>query len=103
MFGFRGNRWLGTAKQATGVRPPGGWWTAFAVAVAAFVVAGPVSPHTAGASDGPQEVAAKRTQKSVTVRNPDGSFTTSLYAAPVNYSDRQGNWQPISSKIVPAQ
>ncbi|HEX6700013.1 MAG TPA: DNRLRE domain-containing protein [Gaiellaceae bacterium] len=92
---------IGKARQAAEVRPPGGWATAIAVAVAAFVVAGPVAPRPAGASAAAQDV-VKRTQKSVTYRNGDGSFTTSLYAAPVNYRDRQGRWQPISSKLVPA-
>src|SRR5205809_6824341 len=99
---IRGRGLVGRAAQGTGLRPPGGWWTAVAVAVAAFVVAGPVSPRIAGASDGPQELIAKRTATSETFRNADGTFTTSAYATPVHYLDPSGAWQKIDSTLVPS-
>ena len=102
MFRIRGRDLVGRAAQGTGLRPPGGWWTAVAVAVAAFVVAGPVSPRIAGASDGPQELVAKRTATSETFRNPDGTFTTSAYAAPIHYLDASGSWQKIDSTLDPS-
>jgi hypothetical protein len=39
---------------------------------------------------------------STTVENPDGSFTTTLYTAPVNYQGEDGDWHPISSTLVPS-
>jgi RHS repeat-associated protein len=101
---IRGRGLAGRTTQGTGLRPPGGWWTAVAVAVAAFVVAGPVSPRVAGASasDAPQELVAKRTATSETFRNPDGTFTTSAYATPIHYLDASGAWQKIDSTLVPS-
>jgi RHS repeat-associated protein len=50
----------------------------------------------------PVELPELRTARSRTVRNPDGSFTASLYSSRVNYRDAQRQWQPISSRLVRA-
>ena len=107
MFGIRGTRGVASRMvHAVRLRAQSGGWSrtatvAAVAAVAAVVVAGPVPSGRAGGSDAGGVV--KRTEKSITVRNGDGSFTTSLYAAPVNFRDAQGHWQPISSKLVPAE
>ena len=46
------------------------------------------------------ELADRRTRYSKTSFNKDRTFTTSIYAAPINYLDAQGNWQPIDSRLV---
>jgi RHS repeat-associated protein len=72
------------------------------VALATLLVPS-ILPFMGSGSPQRRELPERRTQKSVTYLNSDGSFTTSLYAQPVNYRDRQGHWQPISSKLVPAE
>ena len=35
-----------------------------------------------------------------TTRNPDGTYTTELYSAPVQYQDSNGHWRDIDSTLV---
>ena len=46
-----------------------------------------------------REITSQRTEKSLTFKNKDGSFTKRLYASPVNYKDADGKWQKIDTKI----
>ncbi len=48
-----------------------------------------------------QELPDERTATSRTFRNPDGSFTTQFFTAPINY-EQHGEWRPISSDLIPA-
>src|SRR5215831_8306651 len=48
------------------------------------------------------EQADRRTGTSVTRFNADHTFTTTVYAAPVNYLDSHGRWQPIDSTLGPS-
>jgi RHS repeat-associated protein len=73
---------------------------AVVAAIAAIVVAGPVAPRKAGASDAAVELVGKRTATSETFRNADGTFTTSAYATPIHYLDASGAWQKIDSTLV---
>ena len=50
----------------------------------------------------PSELVGQRTATSRTFDNHDGTYTTSLYSGPVHYRDGQGQWQPISSAVVPS-
>jgi hypothetical protein len=52
-----------------------------------------------GAQPGAVEVPERRTRTSATYRNPDGSFTTSVFVGPINYRDTRGRWQPIESEL----
>jgi RHS repeat-associated protein len=108
VFRIRGSRsderrsFLSRFRQATGLeRPTAGWPMTMALAAAAFVVAGPMSPRTEGASEAAvQELVGQRTATSETFRNDDGSFTTSAYAAPIHYLDNAGKWAKIDSTLV---
>ncbi|MCW2987405.1 MAG: sugar-binding protein, partial [Solirubrobacterales bacterium] len=48
------------------------------------------------------ELEGKRTATSQTFRLPDGSRETRIYAAPINFKDAQGDWQPIKEGLEPA-
>ncbi|MCZ7525157.1 MAG: PA14 domain-containing protein [Acidimicrobiia bacterium] len=41
-----------------------------------------------------------RDEKTDTYRNEDGSFTTLVHAAPVNWQDASGEWQPIDVRLA---
>src|SRR4051794_26213813 len=56
----------------------------------------PAAAHKPAAAD-------QRTRHSVIHKNTNGSFTTRLSAEPINYRDGKGTWQPIDSRLVPAQ
>lgn len=51
--------------------------------------------------DEPGEVVERRTEDSRTFATEDGRFETVFYAAPVNYQDANGDWQPIDNRLVP--
>ncbi|HEU5269772.1 MAG TPA: hypothetical protein VFU36_07600, partial [Jatrophihabitans sp.] len=74
---------------------------ALAAGVASAVAAPPPAAHAAGSH--PLATPDQRTRHSVTHRNANGSFTTTVSAEPMNYRDGKGNWQPIDSRLVPAQ
>jgi RHS repeat-associated protein len=74
-------------------------------AAAATVVRPELSPFRGAeaADDISVGVDVRRTATSRTVRNSDGSFTTTLFSGPAFYRDSASRWQPISSRLVPAQ
>ncbi len=41
-----------------------------------------------------------QTETAETTRNPDGSYTTEIHSAPVQYEDSSGNWRNIDSTLV---
>ncbi len=45
------------------------------------------------------EIEAKRTATSQTFALPDGSRETRIYETPVNYRDKEGEWQPIEEGL----
>lgn len=45
------------------------------------------------------ELTDKRTARSRTFGNPDGTFTTEIFINPVHYKDPAGRWQPIDSNL----
>ena len=47
----------------------------------------------------PVEVPGLRSEASETFVNPDGSFTTRAYQAPINFRDDRGVWQRIDSSL----
>ena len=69
---------------------------------AAGAAPGPVSPGGDAAAAAPQavEVPELRTRTSRTVRNPDGTFTRSLFTSPIHYRDDAGDWRRINSALV---
>jgi RHS repeat-associated protein len=112
VFGIRGGRggqrrFVRRGTQTTEPRPPGDRvyrvLAPLAQAALAALLVPSIFPFMGSGSPQQRELPERRTQKSVTYLNSDGSFTTSLYAQPVNYRDRQGHWQPINSKLVPAE
>lgn len=48
------------------------------------------------------EVPERRTATSRTVRNDDGTLTTTAHLQPVHYRGRNGEWKPIDSSLVAA-
>ena len=61
----------------------------------------PTSTIPTGYVDGrSQEVPSLRTAKARTFLNPDGTYTTRTYAAPVNWKDASGHWQTIDNTLV---
>ncbi|HKN50970.1 MAG TPA: DNRLRE domain-containing protein, partial [Amycolatopsis sp.] len=46
------------------------------------------------------ELADHRTRFSRTSRHANGSLTTTISAAPINYRDAKGHWQPIDSRLI---
>ncbi len=48
----------------------------------------------------PVEVPGLRSEASVTFVNPDGSFTTKAYQAPINFRDTRGVWQKIDASLL---
>ncbi|MFL6138399.1 MAG: phage tail tip lysozyme [Frankiaceae bacterium] len=87
-------------------RTPAAIAQAAAVALLAGALTVPatsIAGHAAAASPASsQQPADRRAQRSITHRNADGSYTSTLFATPVNYRDGQGHWQPIDSRLVPA-
>jgi RHS repeat-associated protein len=79
------------AVTTTEIRPPAG-----AVSVPTGAVAGVPVP----AADG--EIVSLRTRTSRTYATAGGAYESRLYAAPVNYRDPSGAWQPIDTRLVPA-
>jgi RHS repeat-associated protein len=53
----------------------------------------------AGNNRRPIEVASLRNANSNTLVNGDGTFTTNVYAQPVNFRDAAGHWRPIEAKF----
>jgi RHS repeat-associated protein len=56
-----------------------------------------------GLQIGARELKRKRTTYSSTYRNPDGTMTTSISGAPVNYVDSHHRMQRINSNLVPSR
>ncbi len=54
----------------------------------------PALSEAPAANPGP-EVVADRTATSQTFELPEGARETRIYAAPINYRDEEGKWQPI--------
>jgi RHS repeat-associated protein len=48
----------------------------------------------------PVELPAERTTHTRTLANPDGTFTTHSFAAPIHYEDAEGDLQPIDLRAV---
>lgn len=74
-----------------------------AVVVAAVLPIAPVAAQEdppARTETGRDEVVAQRTATSKTYRNPDGSFTTDVFTAPVHYPGRDGEWKEIDGAVV---
>jgi hypothetical protein len=102
-MGYRG---LGLVRDGLeGFGRVGGWRAsaerlivALVVAVALLVCVAPVSGGAGAVGD----VAALRTAFSTTQALGAGKFQTTVSRVPVNYRDAKGQWQPISSKLVPA-
>jgi RHS repeat-associated protein len=42
------------------------------------------------------------TETSETVLNEDGTYTTTIYPAPINYQNPEGDWVPIDNTLVPS-
>jgi RHS repeat-associated protein len=74
---------------------------------AVLLVAGLLAPWpapTSAAATLPRlEVGSLRDAHSQTFLNEDGSYTTSVYEAPVNYRDGRGGWRPIDSSLGQAK
>lgn len=47
-----------------------------------------------------EEVVSARSEFSRTYRRANGARRTVIFATPVNYRDRQGDWQPIDTRLV---
>lgn len=71
---------------------------------ALVLVAALIFSASATAAGGPRvaalELPGKRTATSSTYLNPDGTFTTEVASAPVNFRDASGSWQPIDTHLV---
>jgi RHS repeat-associated protein len=61
----------------------------------------PGSIRQAAADSAPGKL-VERSRVTNTYRNPDGSFTRDMFAAPVNFRDASGKWQAIDSTLVPS-
>ena len=46
-----------------------------------------------------RELIEFRSANSKRFRNPDGSFTETIYGSPVHYKDKNWNWQDINSNL----
>lgn len=73
---------------------------AFAAAIFVFSLMPGAARQAAADSAKPELVA--QTSLTNTYRNPDGSFTRDLFAAPVNFQNGAGRWQSIDSTLVPS-
>ncbi len=69
---------------------------------AASATAGVPASISSASPDEPVLVAGESTRTSNTYQEPDGSFTTEVYTAPVNYQDESGDWVPIVNDFVAA-
>lgn len=47
-------------------------------------------------------VPALDTANSTTVRDPNGTYTTKIYPAPIHYRNAQGQWANISNTLIPS-
>ncbi|WP_343244633.1 LamG-like jellyroll fold domain-containing protein [Streptomyces sp. SID11385] len=47
------------------------------------------------------ELPEERGASERTYRNPDGTLTTRFYTEQINYRDKQGDWKPVDTKLVP--
>lgn len=70
------------------------------IAVAPSEAVLPASADVVDESDlGPTaQIARLTTATSNTVRESDGTFTTTEYTEPINYQDSTGKWSPIDSR-----
>ncbi|HVF20811.1 MAG TPA: DNRLRE domain-containing protein [Mycobacteriales bacterium] len=78
-----------------------------AVTAVVVVAAGQVPSRAEQAPSRPSppktgELVEKRTAKSRTVRNNDGTLTTTAFLQPIHFKQRSGAWEPIDSTLVPA-
>lgn len=55
---------------------------------------------TTSSSSQPTELQAYDTEYSNVYRNPDGTITSKIYFAPVNYQTEDGNFHPINTDLV---
>jgi RHS repeat-associated protein len=62
----------------------------------------PALSEAPAAEPGP-EVVADRTATSQTFELPEGARETRIYAAPINYRDQEGKWQPIEEGFEEAK
>jgi RHS repeat-associated protein len=46
------------------------------------------------------EIPSKRTERSRTYANPDGTYTLEASPGRINYKDASGNWQPIDTTLI---
>lgn len=53
--------------------------------------------------DDPQVVQERTNETTTTYLNPDGSYTSQISSAPVNYETQPGEWAPIDNELVPAE
>src|SRR3954462_2859346 len=61
----------------------------------------PSSPAGADLDALPGERVDLRTATSRTIRNADGTFTTTLACAPIHFRDAKGKWSAIDDRAVP--
>lgn len=68
----------------------------------ATVVTPPARPVTTGFVEGRStEIVGERTDKATIFRNPDGTKTARLHAAPVRWKDAKGAWRDLDLNVVP--
>lgn len=104
----------GQEESSDGSRPPGGRGVralAQVLLVLCLVVAASlVGSPTQAAQQRPQatetpgtrvELPELRTRTSATYREPDGRRTTAFSAGSLHYRGRDGEWQRISTQLVP--
>lgn len=93
-------------------RPPGRFRSPLSVAIGfsvlvSLLVAAPggialrARAQDGGATTTEPALAALQTPTAKTTKNPDGSFTTQLFASPVQYETASGGWKTIDSSLVP--
>ncbi len=58
------------------------------------------SPSVARPPKARTELQSKRTEKSLTYANPDGSYTLVVSTGRLNFKDASGTWQPINLALV---
>jgi RHS repeat-associated protein len=64
------------------------------------VPSGAQEPDPDGGPGGRDEVVAQRTATSKTYLREDGSFTTTVFSAPVHFLGRDGRWKEIDGELV---
>lgn len=89
-----------TAMLATGLGFPGGFPHAAAAPVVGRTAAGTEAAQEAAAeTDTPVEVLSLRDERSTTVANPDGTFTSTTAVQPVR-TRKDGKWTDIDTTLV---